>query len=67
MPKSARIWQAISLLLAVALAAALIAIHQHIATSHHTTGTLPTVNSLSDAPTLVLSPAARRPHERYSL
>ena len=60
MPKSARIWQAISLLLAVALAAVLIAVH-------HTTGTLPTVNSLSDAPTLVLSPAARRTQERYSL
>ncbi|GGU68457.1 hypothetical protein GCM10009504_27010 [Pseudomonas laurentiana] len=62
-----RTWQLISLLLAAVLAASLIALHQHATTGQRATGTLPTANSLSDAPTLVLSPTARRPHERYSL
>lgn len=67
MTNPVRTWQLISLLLAVALAAALMALHQHVTTGQRTTGKLPSVNSLSDAPTLVLSPTARRPHERYSL
>ena len=62
-----RNWQLISLLLAIALAAALMALHQPVTTGQRATSTLPTVNSLSDATTLVLSPTARRPHERYSL
>lgn len=62
-----RNWQLISLLLAIALAAALMALHQPVTTGQRATSTLTTVNSLSDATTLVLSPTARRPHERYSL
>lgn len=67
MTNPVRTWQLISLLLAVALTAALMALHQHMKNGQRATGTLTTVNSLSDASTLVLSPTARRPHERYSL
>lgn len=67
MTNPARIWQLISLVLAIALAAALIALHHPTTTGRHTTGTYPTVDSFSYTPTLVLSPAARRAHERYSL
>lgn len=66
MTNPARIWQLISLVLAIALTAALIALHHQTTTGHHTTGT-PTVNHFSDAPTLVLSPTARRAQERFSL
>lgn len=62
-----RTWQLISLLLAIALAATLMALHQHVTTGQRTTGKSPTVNSMSDATTFVLSPTTRRPHERYSL
>ncbi|CAM3724037.1 hypothetical protein [Pseudomonas wadenswilerensis] len=67
MTNSARNWQLISLVLAIALTAALIALHHLTTTGRHTTDTIPTVDSFSDAPTLVLSPAARRAQERYSL
>lgn len=62
-----RIWQLICLLLVVALAAALSAVYQAVQPACSTQRTLPTVNNSDAATTLVLSPAARRAHERYSL
>lgn len=67
MTNPARMWQLISLVLAFALAAALIALHHPTTTGRLITGTYPTVDSFSDAPTLILSPAARRAYARYSL
>lgn len=63
MPNPARIWQIISLVLAVAFIAALIRLHQVSAA----TGTLPTVKKLTGYEHLALSPNIRRAFERYSL
>lgn len=67
MPNPVRIWQVISLVLAVALIAALIQLHQATTATRPTTGTLPTVNKMTGYEHLALSPNARRAHERYSL
>lgn len=66
MPNPARIWQIISLVLAVALIAALIWLHQVAAATRSHTGTLPTVHKMTDFEHLAMSPNARRAHERYS-
>lgn len=68
MPNPARrIWQIISLVLAVALTAALIRSHQVSAATQPATGTLPTVNKMTGFERLALSPNTRRAFERYSL
>ncbi len=67
MHNPARIWQIISLVLAVALIAALIRLHQVTATIQPAAGTLPTVNKMTGFEHLALSPNARRALERYSL
>lgn len=67
MPKPERIWQFISALLTVGLVAALTALYQAAAYVQAPKGTLPTVINADAATVLVLSPAARRAHERYSL
>lgn len=67
MPNPARIWQIISLVLAVALIAALIRLHQVTAAPRPVPGTLPTVNKMTGYEHLALSPNARRAFERYSL
>ena len=67
MTEPARIWQLVSLILAGALIAALIQLHQRSADNLPETGTLPTVNKISGFQHLALSPNARRAHERYSL
>lgn len=67
MPNPARIWQIISLALAVALTAALIRLHQVSAATRPATGTLPTVNKMTGYEHLALSPNTRRAFERYSL
>lgn len=61
-------WQLISLVLAVALAAALIELHHNSPKQHLATGTLTrSVNSSQDFERLALSPNARRANERFSL
>lgn len=67
MPNPTRIWQLISLALAVALIAALTELGRSSTAGHPTTGTLTTINSATDLEHLALSPIARRVHERYSL
>lgn len=68
MPKPTRIWQLISLLLALALITALVELHRSSIDRSSVTGTLPTVNSATNLEHhLALSPNARRVHERYSL
>lgn len=67
MPNPIRIWQVISLVLAVALIAALIQLHQATTATRQATGTLPTVNKMTGYEHLALSPNARRAHERHSL
>lgn len=67
MPKPQRIWQFISALLTVGLVAALTALYQVAPYVPPTKGTLPTVINADAVTALVLSPAARRAHERYSL
>ncbi len=66
MPNPTRTWQLISLILACALIAALIQLHQP-APVNKQKGTLPTVNKMTGYEHLALSPNARRAHERYSL
>lgn len=67
MPNPTRTWQILSLLLACALIAALIRLHQATAASRPATGTLPTVNKITGYEHLALSPNTRRAFERYSL
>ncbi|MDH0021426.1 hypothetical protein [Pseudomonas monteilii] len=67
MPNPKRIWKLISLVLAVALVAALIQLHHATNANRPAIGTLPTVNKTSGYEHLALSPNARRAHERYSL
>lgn len=62
-----RIWQVISLVLALALIAALIQLHQASTGIRSAPGTLPTVNKMTGFEHLALSPNARRALERYSL
>lgn len=65
--KPLRIWQLTSLALAIALIADVIAPARPRPAPHPGAGMLPTANKFDDIPTLVLSPAARRAHMRYSL
>ncbi|MGF6591108.1 hypothetical protein ABIE20_001301 [Pseudomonas sp. 2835] len=67
MPKPERIWQFISVVLTVGLVAALTALYQVVPCALASKGMLPTVINADAATALVLSPAARRAHERYSL
>lgn len=67
MDKSTRTWQLISLVLAVALIAALGKLARTGTTSQSATGTLTNANSATSLEHLALSPNARRTHERYSL
>ncbi len=66
MPNPTRTWQLVSLVLACALIATLIQLHQP-ALVNPQSGTLPTANKIPGYEHLVLSPNARRAHERYSL
>ncbi|MBA6065680.1 hypothetical protein [Pseudomonas mosselii] len=66
MPNPTRTWQLVSLVLACALIAVLIQLHQP-APVNAQKGTSPTVNEITDCEHLALSPNARRAHERYSL
>ncbi|CAM3808912.1 putative membrane protein [Pseudomonas reidholzensis] len=66
MPNPTRTWQLASLILACALIAALVQLHQR-PTANAPKGTLPTVNNISGYEHLALSPNARRTHERFSL
>ena len=61
-----RTWQLVSLILACALVASLIQLHQPVAVNKPKS-TLPTVNNIIGYEHLALSPNARRVHERYSL
>lgn len=61
-----RAWQLVSLILACALVAALIQLHQ-AAPVNTQKGMSPTVNNFTGFEHLALSPNARRAHERYSL
>lgn len=66
MPNTTRTWPLVSLILACALVAALIQLHQPAAVNTPE-GTLPIVNNATGYEHLALSPNARRPHERHSL
>lgn len=66
MPNATRTWQLVSLILASALVAALIQLHQS-APVYTQEGTSPTVNNFTSYEHLALSPNARRAQERYSL
>lgn len=67
MPNPALIWQVISLVLFVALIAALTQLHQARNATPPAPGTLPTVNKMTSFEHLAMSPNARRAFERYSL
>lgn len=67
MPNPTRIWQLISLVLAVALIATLLKLHHTTTANRPVTGTLPTANNGLGFERLVLSPNALRAYERYSL
>lgn len=67
MGNSKHLWQLMSLVLALALIGALIALHRSNNASHPATGTLTTINRATNLEHLALSPNARRAHERYSL
>lgn len=62
-----RIWQLISLVLAVALIATLVELHRSSSARSPVIGTLPTINSATNLEHLAVSPNTRRAHERYSL
>lgn len=66
MPNPIRIWQLLSLILAIALIAALAQLRQP-ATAKTPEGTLLIVNTTTGYEHLATSPKARRAHERYSL
>ena len=67
MRKSTRTWQLISLVLAVALIAALAELQRSSDASRPATSSTTTVVSATNLEHLALSPNARRIHERYSL
>lgn len=67
MTKPERVWQLISMLFAVALVAALAALHQATPYAAASGGTLPTVIYTNATTDFALSPAVRRVFERYSL
>lgn len=67
MPNPTRIWQLISLVLAGALIAALNQLHHATNANRPATDKLPSANQRPGYEHLVLSPNARRAHERYSL
>ncbi|MNM57690.1 hypothetical protein D3C81_689040 [compost metagenome] len=67
MPNHARLWQLISLVLVVALIAALVKLQHLNEARRPQPETLPTVNSRQNFEHLAISPNARRIHERYSL
>lgn len=67
MGNSIRTWQMISLILAVVLIATLFELHRRTTTRIPVTATLPAGTSATSHEYLVLSPNARRVHERYSL
>ncbi|MBA6103453.1 hypothetical protein H4C45_14805 [Pseudomonas monteilii] len=67
MPNPTRIWQLISLVLFVALVAALIELYRSSTVRCPVTGPLRTVDKSQNYERLALSPNARRAHERFSL
>ncbi|MCG8292273.1 hypothetical protein [Pseudomonas entomophila] len=67
MTKPTRTWQLVSLILACALIAALMRLHQPAPVNAPDKGTLPTVNKMTGYEHLAMSPNERRAHERYSL
>ncbi len=67
MPNPTRIWQLISLVLAVALIAALVELQRLYKAQRPQPETLSTANSRQNFEHLAVSPNARRIHERYSL
>ncbi|KAF1312727.1 hypothetical protein BLX42_01915 [Pseudomonas sp. SG-MS2] len=67
MPNPARIWQIISLVLACALIAALLRLHQVTSAIRPAADTSPTANKMTGYEHLALSPNARRAFERHSL
>ncbi len=67
MGKSTRLWQLISLVLALALISALIALHRSSTARNSLADALPAVNGATNLEQLVMSPNARRALERYSL
>ncbi len=67
MANQVRIWQWISIVLAVALIVALLELNRFREAKHPITATLPMVKNIQDLERLALSPNARRVHERYSL
>lgn len=66
MANPTRTWQLVSLILACALIAALVQLHQRPA-AIAPKGTSPTVYNFTGYEHLALSPNARRAQERYSL
>ena len=67
MPNPTRIWQLISLVLFVTLIAALIELYRSSTVRCPVTGPLRAVDNSQNYERLVVSPNARRAHERYSL
>lgn len=67
MPSATRIWQLISVALALALIATLIERHRSSTAYRPVIGTVPTAVSAAKLERLALSPSARRVYERYSL
>ncbi|HGM4963233.1 TPA: hypothetical protein ACKP0L_001514 [Pseudomonas putida] len=67
MPNPTRIWQLISLVLAITLVTALVELYRSSTARRPATGPLPTVDNSQNFERLALSPNARRAHERYSL
>lgn len=67
MPNPTRIWQLLSLVLFVALVAALIELYRSSTVRCLVTGPLRTLDNSQNYERLALSPNARRAHERYWL
>lgn len=67
MGKSSRLWQLISLVLALVLISALIALHRSSTARSSVIGALPAVCSATNLEQLAMSPNSRRVYERYSL
>ena len=67
MDKSTRLWQLISLVLALALISTLVALHRSSTARDSLADALPAVNDAMSIEQLAMSPNARRVHERYAL
>ncbi|MEX7557172.1 hypothetical protein [Pseudomonas monteilii] len=67
MANQVRIWQWISIALAVALIVALLELNRFREAKYPIAATLPIVKNTQDFERLAMPPNARRVHERYSL